>query len=103
HFLRQCMMRRRVLHSFPTRRSSDLSIYWPGYSEELSAALDKEIEHLYATPSLLFNIALGVCAILSVIGIIGLFLFKPWGRSLSLDRKSTRLNSSHVKITYAVF
>src|SRR5215475_15209848 len=28
---------------------------------------------------------------------------RPRGRSLPRDRKSTRLNSSHVKISYAVF
>src|SRR5690606_39550583 len=30
------------------------------------------------------------------------YLTKPWNES-ELDRKSTRLNSSHVKISYAVF
>src|SRR5690606_39817046 len=33
----------------------------------------------------------------------GLFSFKCLGQSCQGDRKSTRLNSSHVKISYAVF
>src|SRR3712207_8055394 len=29
--------------------------------------------------------------------------WKPWGGTKDLDRKSTRLNSSHANISYAVF
>src|SRR3989442_10831697 len=35
-------------------------------------------------------------------GYVGRFL-PMWTRSLTPDRKSTRLNSSHVRISYAVF
>src|SRR5690606_42058565 len=58
---------RRALHSFPTRRSSDLSV----------PALRHPQPALHATN----------------------------GRVIhdQTDRKSTRLNSSHVKISYAVF
>src|SRR5690348_17558624 len=57
----------RDLHSFPTRRSSDLT---RNHIDELPAALDHELEG-----------------------------FALWLR----DRKSTRLNSSHPSISYAVF
>src|SRR5690606_40496172 len=59
----------------------------------------------------------GAIAFISIIGIpwarscfvIGRFSFFPFGQEaidreeLTQDRKSTRLNSSHVKISYAVF
>src|SRR5690606_41416602 len=60
----------RDLHSFPTRRSSDLN---------LSPELTKHFRGLRVWLPLQYH------------GI------EP------LDRKSTRLNSSHVKISYAVF
>src|SRR5690606_41827714 len=82
----------RDLHSFPTRRSSDLCIipysngpaqtYWKSsvvtrdesWNETIRIRLAEEdvpLVHIYIT--------------------------------VSRDRKSTRLNSSHVKISYAVF
>src|SRR5690606_40848763 len=77
----------RELHSFPTRRSSDLEPEntndGPYGSVELP---DKEA---YVLPLLKKSFI--------------------WARSvdpaqpLTSDRKSTRLNSSHVKISYAVF
>src|SRR5690349_15655534 len=68
-----CREAHRDLHSFPTRRSSDL-----GTSEE----------HLKYGWNYALLIAEG-----------------PSERALvpSPDRKSTRLNSSHVEISYAVF
>src|SRR5207244_8841310 len=71
------------LHSFPTRRSSDLGLFSTKITPES-----------LRTPSS----APGLSAI-----------FKPSGRSrgiqlsLCVDRKSTRLNSSHQIISYAVF
>src|SRR5690606_41790091 len=75
----------RDLHSFPTRRSSDLAIDYlrfTGKSEEEVAVAEAfaKANHLYWTadsPEPLYTDV--------------------------LDRKSTRLNSSHVKISYAVF
>src|SRR5436309_4471735 len=61
----------RVLHSFPTRRSSDLRGGRPRASSK----------------------ARRTCAAASA----------PASRRSRSDRKSTRLNSSHVKISYAVF
>src|SRR5690625_5434814 len=70
-FFLHCPPDHRDLHSFPTRRSSDL--------------LRSEFEMLLA--------ALIIFAVAAVGGIV----------LASLDRKSTRLNSSHVAISYAVF
>src|SRR5690625_6140981 len=56
----------RALHSFPTRRSSDLYLF-----------------DIHLTTALVFDAGV----YLAVVG----------------DRKSTRLNSSHVAISYAVF
>src|SRR5690606_41278843 len=74
----------RVLHSFPTRRSSDLK-YCSSASSTLSAS-----SHAAA------SCRPGISA-----------WMRRWSSSLTMtltaDRKSTRLNSSHVKISYAVF
>src|SRR5438045_7706003 len=60
---------RQYLHSFPTRRSSDL------------------------IP------ALGDAAVIESWARTG----RPWHLQIDTDRKSTRLNSSHLGISYAVF
>src|SRR5690625_6534572 len=65
-FFFQCDGHYRDLHSFPTRRSSDLV----GNLGEASPRPGSDL---------------------------------PAGRSSGRDRKSTRLNSSHVAISYAVF
>src|SRR5690625_6850354 len=96
-------MHRRTLHSFPTRRSSDLN-------EELTVSkiefLVPLIHYLledksYRTPELLskidemltFSINQGDTAKSE----------RAQYNEMGLDRKSTRLNSSHVAISYAVF
>src|SRR2546430_5300781 len=43
------------------------------------------------------NVGLELAAILMI------FTAQAWNLALSLDRKSTRLNSSHSQISYAVF
>src|SRR5438874_11346392 len=78
-FFSSCYGDHRDLHSFPTRRSSDLQPRWPddGVQEPVG----------------------------------GLDILPPALRRRNLlvrqrragDRKSTRLNSSHVEISYAVF
>src|SRR5204862_6704951 len=70
-FIFQCYRPHRHLHSFPTRRSSDL-------------------------PQRIHVIATGWESAASTA-----WRFHPTARGL--DRKSTRLNSSHVEISYAVF
>src|SRR5699024_12080756 len=84
------------LHSFPTRRSSDLEFETPiktlttnfdsisksikdfGFSDKVVSSLEKLI------------------TLISTSGVSAFTVF-------STDRKSTRLNSSHVSISYAVF
>src|SRR5438874_13826566 len=74
----------RDLHSFPTRRSSDLVLSWTAMRWAMTLA------------SLA---ALGLSMWL-VFGALG-YRDRPAVRLG--DRKSTRLNSSHVEISYAVF
>src|SRR5438045_7742140 len=71
----------RVLHSFPTRRSSDLLLE---ALDQLLLALERMRRHH------------GLDAV-EQLGADGLDVL---GRQ---DRKSTRLNSSHLGISYAVF
>src|SRR5699024_11417598 len=93
----------RALLSFPTRRSSDLTaifvagaaglrIFWawvaPGQRRRLTA-LTEEARSL-------ITVALGLVVVLLISGIVEGFVTPA-------DRKSTRLNSSHVSISYAVF
>src|SRR5699024_12776509 len=89
HFSYQYSLHHQSLHSFPTRRSSDLIL------KDLCQKADVPLQ-FYANRSdelggsTLGNIAMSQVSMNSVD--IGL----P-------DRKSTRLNSSHVSISYAVF
>src|SRR5436305_10498325 len=82
-FFFHCDGDHRDLHSFPTRRSSDLSgnsiLY--GYTGRCTVSPWVFPSHLSRERE---NGALGV-------------------DQLQEDRKSTRLNSSHVRISYAVF
>src|SRR5437899_3632752 len=80
------------LHSFPTRRSSDLQRRRPACAiqESLFADVARQMRHR--------------------LGIEGVAPAVDGGRSRfrrmaddSRDRKSTRLNSSHLGISYAVF
>src|SRR5436309_6222150 len=77
-FFFKCYGALRDLHSFPTRRSSDLGVLQHVFDE-----LRQSLRLLYddgERPATLV------------------------GRAYPIeDRKSTRLNSSHVKISYAVF
>src|SRR5439155_26820967 len=83
----------RDLHSFPTRRSSDLAwsvLPFVELEETDDPAVDFRDENQQpAVPFLEVRQGLGV-----VIG---------WRTGPQRDRKSTRLNSSHVAISYAVF
>src|SRR5690606_41642110 len=81
----------RALHSFPTRRSSDL-LENPRLSAALAAAVATlpNVERLPAVAGAPMPTA-------------GHFRVPISDGELRTDRKSTRLNSSHVKISYAVF
>src|SRR5437870_6981351 len=73
----QCRHQPRALHSFPPRRSSDLA----------DRAVAARLDIIAATNA---AVAIGEEA-----------AFLRWVETR--DRKSTRLNSSHVAISYAVF
>src|SRR5690606_41618078 len=79
-----------VLHSFPTRRSSDLigiAVFFL-FFESVVSVFDLS-NNFEITNNLAFQ--------------SGSYPKKMVQRFLSRDRKSTRLNSSHVKSSYAVF
>src|SRR5690242_21127602 len=88
------------LHSFPTRRSSDLL-----------KNVNQVSGHIHMPPNSHwpFFSALGIMLLLGgmifgwYVGIAGLALMLIGLYSWALDRKSTRLNSSHMSISYAVF
>src|SRR5690606_42097965 len=101
--LRSCSAARRDLHSFPTRRSSDLA-------EVAGARLVLADARMADVPEPVpLARRLGVPGVQDVIVadahlVTGHLVHErrspEQGR---IDRKSTRLNSSHVKISYAVF
>src|SRR5690606_41355372 len=94
-------------HSFPTRRSSDLSdsnIRGEVWFNELRLAEMDNRGGMAATMSMDTNFA--DFAVFSATGNMNTIGFggiedRPNQRSREEDRKSTRLNSSHVKISYA--
>src|SRR5690606_39535423 len=94
---------RRSLHSFPTRRSSALLVEQRVRVTRI-ANLGKDIALALAAPSVRIQAPVPGT---SYIGIevpnaqMGMVSLRPVMESE--DRKSTRLNSSHVKISYAVF
>src|SRR5699024_12358663 len=83
----------RDLHSFPTRRSSDL-----GGSGRRCRMLAGQLTKLGDVP-----IKIKTEALLLPKTQPRLPSGRLTGREGDLDRKSTRLNSSHVSISYAVF
>src|SRR5690349_24511769 len=70
------------LHSFPTRRSSDLASQIRGLQRDLVGITNPRAAAGYGRSTRLRMVA---------------------GPHRPADRKSTRLNSSHVEISYAVF
>src|SRR5207302_7608261 len=96
----------RRLPSFPTRRSSDLA--WFLVTDLLSngGTWSTTVTLLFGIGAMLVGLAadrvygfwVHVVAGLT----IGVALLVFW-HTTDTDRKSTRLNSSHVKISYAVF
>src|SRR5690606_41293830 len=84
-----CSAAPRALHSFPTRRSSDLFLPTPAQA----------VLKLPAAQRGFFTLADG----LGRQGYRSRFIYGGESHFDNIDRKSTRLNSSHVKISYAVF
>src|SRR5439155_18976681 len=95
------------LHSFPTRRSSDLS-------RRRSHPVGKECAQLnqfLSSIPLLIRIGSAALVVLAII-FAGYMIYEALRTRSRIreacklwepDRKSTRLNSSHVAISYAVF
>src|SRR5207253_10888154 len=99
-FLFACFGDLRYLHSFPTRRSSDLVVVgehhtFAGNAVDVGRAVSHQSERVGADVRLADIVAEDDQDVRAPAG---------GGRlRLCLDRKSTRLNSSHVAISYAVF
>src|SRR5690606_40935496 len=97
----------RDLHSLPTRRSSDLftinAIAWDPFTQQLidpfNGRGDLEQRILRHTSGAFVEDPLRVLRAMQFAGRFDLTL----APETAADRKSTRLNSSHVKISYAVF
>src|SRR5690606_41137031 len=91
----------RVLHSFPTRRSSDLEIHMAVFLFLAGQPSRNAEARLLGAPIQDSEHADGLTSIAPKRPDPGIT-----GDTVPLhiiDRKSTRLNSSHVKISYAVF
>src|SRR5690606_40714474 len=88
----------RALPPFPTRRSSDLG---RTYGRHASGTVLKDGEEI-RTRTVPEAVAHGIAYVTEDRKHYGLNLIDTINRNIS-DRKSTRLNSSHVKISYAVF
>src|SRR5690349_24009845 len=87
-FFFSCYVDHRDLHSFPTRRSSDLE-------QRVLLMNDSTTSHFDTSKP-------DQAKARTLAGAL------PWlkqyhGKIVVVDRKSTRLNSSHVEISYAVF
>src|SRR5207302_9403990 len=89
----------RDLYSFPTRRSSDLDRFHMPLGECMTASFRRLLQRLLNPRGTIPSnpepqpLQDERCAPAR----------KTRGRTAFVDRKSTRLNSSHVKISYAVF
>src|SRR5690242_21352864 len=89
----------RDLHSFPTRRSSDLV---GGFVKLRSEGDDERTVLANADGELGFFMENGQLSQI-LTEALGLDIAETFGFLVEGDRKSTRLNSSHMSISYAVF
>src|SRR5690606_39766185 len=93
------------LHSFPTRRSSDLNlgISLVPLAEELTAVVVRAAILNQVAGMVVNDTNAPIPGVtVDILGLNRKISTNEEGRFL-LDRKSTRLNSSHVKIPYADF
>src|SRR5699024_12345300 len=91
------------LYSFPTRRSSDLAIIVVIYTYLgglRSVVITDSIQFLFMFAGLFIG---GFYIFSQLGGWSGVVDSVPDNLTEWVDRKSTRLNSSHVSISYAVF
>src|SRR5690606_41927283 len=90
------------LPSFPTRRSSDLAVFIPVTVALLAAYGFAWVD--FKGRDFLFIAVFALQIVPIQITLVPLLTaYVDLGVNGTLDRKSTRLNSSHVKISYAVF
>src|SRR5439155_24059133 len=94
-FFLQCHAHPPYLHSFPTRRSSDLEAP-PRDSGRITAGQSSSGAFSEAGSSSASRVFAAGFTLVAVARFLGFFV-------AASDRKSTRLNSSHVAISYAVF
>src|SRR5438067_10807696 len=105
-FFFYCYGAHRILHSFPTRRSSDLrgnkwvAVYL--VHALLIAAIGFGAGFLF-TDTVEEAVQVGLQVFLWGVVVRTVFVWHISWCAAELDRKSTRLNSSHVSISYAVF
>src|SRR5690606_40494030 len=96
----------RARHTLPTRRSSDLAqaTSWVEVHQEIADVMPvRPALGLVAFIPMVAGIGVGDAGAGEEM-VRGLFQQQDAGRKAGIsDRKSTRLNSSHVKISYAVF
>src|SRR5207302_4853234 len=102
-----CSDYHRYLHSFPTRRSSDLkAVHTPEIRADYHDAIPL---NRYGLEGEVAEAVFFLCSDRSsyvtgqILAVDGGFDAAGIGLPTLRDRKSTRLNSSHVKISYAVF
>src|SRR5690606_40439799 len=90
------------LHSFPTRRSSDLVTLKHFLESRVQVLIRESLEQPF---SLLGRLLVGEPYLQNEVEFAAgsAAVNEASDRLLAKDRKSTRLNSSHVKISYAVF
>src|SRR5699024_12295101 len=94
----------RVLHSFPTRRSSDLFLKILSYLIENRTIGEKQAIEYFEDKIHDQTILDDLKKAAEITTDVVLFDIDAKRKSDSMaDRKSTRLNSSHVSISYAVF
>src|SRR5699024_11621561 len=100
-------------HSFPTRRSSDLyAIVGTDGIDEVHGATSQDEHEAQVTKLMMSRAAKTILVAdsakfdrraFATVGGPEEFEMLVTDRGISEDRKSTRLNSSHVSISYAVF
>src|SRR5690606_41885967 len=98
-FLSHSLASPRVLSSFPTRRSSDLTLITWG-EERIDSGLAAILMAVMPLVTLVLAHFFTADERITARKAIGV---TSGMTAIRIDRKSTRLNSSHVKISYAVF